>query len=133
MAEEIPRVGARQFREGLAKYLDSTNPIAITRHGKTVGYYLPAPRQPAEQEDQRSFERPLTIHRADGTLDYYFPPPRPKLSEEEWEAFRKQVEETEAWLKEAGITEDEIVAEFDALRRADFHRAELDARRSAEG
>lgn len=131
MAEEIPRVGARQFREGLAQYLDSSTPIAITRHGETVGYYLPTRREAADHE-RPAFERPLTFHRPDGTLEYYSPPRR-KNVEQEWKALRKTVEEIEAWLKEAGITEDEIVAEFDALRRADLHRAEHDARRPADG
>lgn len=35
-------VGAREFRESLAEYLDAAAPIAITRHGQTVGYYVPA-------------------------------------------------------------------------------------------
>lgn len=35
------RVGAREFREDMARYLDSPTPVAITRHGQTVGYYVP--------------------------------------------------------------------------------------------
>ena len=50
MAGQLVRVGARQFREDLAQYLDSPTPIAITRHGQTVGYYLPARRKIDEQE-----------------------------------------------------------------------------------
>ncbi len=34
-------VGIRQFRAGLAEYLDSDEPVAITRHGRTVGYFIP--------------------------------------------------------------------------------------------
>ena len=37
------KVGIREFRENLANYLlQSDKPVAITRHGDTVGYYLPA-------------------------------------------------------------------------------------------
>ncbi|HEX7895645.1 MAG TPA: hypothetical protein VF447_15710 [Terriglobales bacterium] len=35
------KVGIREFREKLASYsLDSEQPLAITRHGDTVGYYI---------------------------------------------------------------------------------------------
>jgi antitoxin (DNA-binding transcriptional repressor) of toxin-antitoxin stability system len=36
------KVGIRQFRAGLAEYIDSDVPIAITRHGQTVGFFIPA-------------------------------------------------------------------------------------------
>lgn len=39
------RVGIRDFRENLATYLlESDSPVAITRHGDTVGYFIPARR-----------------------------------------------------------------------------------------
>jgi PHD/YefM family antitoxin component YafN of YafNO toxin-antitoxin module len=39
------KVGIREFREKLATFLlESEEPVAITRHGDTVGYYLPARR-----------------------------------------------------------------------------------------
>ena len=45
------KVGIREFRENLATYLlQNTKPVAITRHGDTVGYYLPARRQRTESE-----------------------------------------------------------------------------------
>jgi len=48
---EILKVGIRQFRERLATYLLQTDkPVAITRHGDTVGYYLPARRKRSETE-----------------------------------------------------------------------------------
>lgn len=36
------RVGIRQFRAGLAEYIDADAAIAVTRHGQTVGYFIPA-------------------------------------------------------------------------------------------
>lgn len=36
-----PKVGIREFRAGLAEYIDSDTPIAITRHGRTVGFFIP--------------------------------------------------------------------------------------------
>jgi PHD/YefM family antitoxin component YafN of YafNO toxin-antitoxin module len=45
------KVGIREFREKLASYLlESEAPVAITRHGDTVGYYIPARRKRAETE-----------------------------------------------------------------------------------
>ncbi len=38
-------VGIREFREKLASFLESTTPVAITRHGETVGFYVPARRK----------------------------------------------------------------------------------------
>lgn len=42
--------GMREFREDLAEYLGSPAPVAITRHGRTVGYYIPADGMLDEQE-----------------------------------------------------------------------------------
>jgi PHD/YefM family antitoxin component YafN of YafNO toxin-antitoxin module len=45
------KVGIREFRDKLATYLlESDKPLAITRHGDTVGYYLPARRRRSEAE-----------------------------------------------------------------------------------
>jgi PHD/YefM family antitoxin component YafN of YafNO toxin-antitoxin module len=50
MSGQLVRVGVREFREELAEYLDSPTPVAITRHGQTIGYYIPARGQIDEQE-----------------------------------------------------------------------------------
>lgn len=50
MGERLVRVGVREFREDLAEYLASPVPVAITRHGQTVGYYVPARGAADEQE-----------------------------------------------------------------------------------
>jgi antitoxin (DNA-binding transcriptional repressor) of toxin-antitoxin stability system len=42
------RVGIREFREKLSGYLESATPVAITRHGQTIGFYVPAQRHPDE-------------------------------------------------------------------------------------
>jgi PHD/YefM family antitoxin component YafN of YafNO toxin-antitoxin module len=45
------KVGVREFREKLASYLlESDAPVAITRHGDTVGYFIPARRKRSEAE-----------------------------------------------------------------------------------
>lgn len=36
-------VGIREFRARLAEYLlKSDKPVAVTRHGETIGYFIPA-------------------------------------------------------------------------------------------
>jgi antitoxin (DNA-binding transcriptional repressor) of toxin-antitoxin stability system len=44
------RVGIREFRENLASYLESQTPVAITRHGATIGIYVPTHRRPSEAD-----------------------------------------------------------------------------------
>jgi hypothetical protein len=44
------KIGVREFREKLASLLISDKPLAITRHGDTLGYYLPARRKRSEAE-----------------------------------------------------------------------------------
>jgi len=36
------RVGVKEFRAHLPAYLESASPLAITRHGETIGFYIPA-------------------------------------------------------------------------------------------
>ncbi len=83
MSAGVVQVGVREFREELARYLESDRPLAITRHGRTLGYYIPAAAPPDRQEI---------------------------------EALRRGVERVEALLREHGVTEEEIVRDFNDLR-----------------
>jgi hypothetical protein len=48
---ETLKIGIREFREKLATYLlESDAPVAITRHGDTVGYFIPTRRKRSETE-----------------------------------------------------------------------------------
>jgi hypothetical protein len=38
---ETVKVGIREFRSDLAGYIASDRPVAVTRHGQTVGYFIP--------------------------------------------------------------------------------------------
>jgi len=38
---ETTKVGIREFRSDLAGYIASNTPVAVTRHGQTVGYFIP--------------------------------------------------------------------------------------------
>ena len=58
---ETLKVGIREFRENLADYLESGAPLAITRHGETLGFYIPAQKRSrkAELEAMRAAARDL--------------------------------------------------------------------------
>jgi PHD/YefM family antitoxin component YafN of YafNO toxin-antitoxin module len=62
VAKETVRVGIREFRENLATYLlESDTPVVVTRHGDTVGYYIPARkgRSDADREGLREVAQRL--------------------------------------------------------------------------
>ena len=58
---ETVRVGMREFREKLAGYLESGAPLAIMRHGETLGYYIPVQKRSrkAELEAMRAAAKDL--------------------------------------------------------------------------
>jgi antitoxin (DNA-binding transcriptional repressor) of toxin-antitoxin stability system len=58
---ETVKIGIREFRENLAGYLESDKPLAITRHGETLGFYIPAQRRntKAELEGMRAAAKEL--------------------------------------------------------------------------
>ena len=47
---EATKVGLREFRENLSTYLESKKPVAITRHGQTIGIYLPTRPKPSQAD-----------------------------------------------------------------------------------
>lgn len=48
---DIEKVGMREFRAHLPEYLMASSPVAITRHGETIGFYIPTHRHRPEQEE----------------------------------------------------------------------------------
>ena len=42
---EATKVGIREFRADLAEYIASSTPVVVTRHGQTVGYFIPTQGQ----------------------------------------------------------------------------------------
>lgn len=42
---ETTKVGIREFRADLADYIASSTPVAVTRHGQTVGFFIPTQGQ----------------------------------------------------------------------------------------
>jgi len=47
---ETEKIGIREFRENLAGYMESGKPLAITRHGETLGFYIPAQKRSRKAE-----------------------------------------------------------------------------------
>ena len=47
---EAAKVGIREFRENLAAYLEASTPVAITRHGETVGFFIPTRRTETDDD-----------------------------------------------------------------------------------
>ena len=45
------KVGGREFREQIARYLESDTPVAVTRRGETLGVYVPTPRKGVKSAD----------------------------------------------------------------------------------
>jgi antitoxin (DNA-binding transcriptional repressor) of toxin-antitoxin stability system len=51
----LQTVGVREFREHTADYLQGAGPIAVTHHGRVIGFYFPVP--PDESETARALAR----------------------------------------------------------------------------
>lgn len=47
---ETVKVGIREFRENLSGYLESGAPLAIMRHGETIGFFIPAQKRNRKAE-----------------------------------------------------------------------------------
>lgn len=49
-------VGIREFRDKASQYLASSEVLAVKRHGKLVGFYIPV-KESDEEEVQTAIER----------------------------------------------------------------------------
>ena len=58
---QTEKIGIREFRDNLAGYLESGRPLAITRHGETLGFYIPPQKRSrtAEIEAMRAAAKEL--------------------------------------------------------------------------
>jgi antitoxin (DNA-binding transcriptional repressor) of toxin-antitoxin stability system len=69
---QTEKVGIREFRENLSGYLESPTPIAITRHGETIGFFVPTRRRPSEADRDalhRAGERLSELIASSGTSE----------------------------------------------------------------
>lgn len=67
---ETTKVGIREFRAGLAEYIAASAPVAVTRHGQTVGYFIPVHGQAdldlvALRQASQSLDRMLAAREVD--------------------------------------------------------------------
>ena len=53
---ESVKIGIREFRENLASFLEAETPVAITRHGETLGLYIPV-RRNRRKSDMEALKR----------------------------------------------------------------------------
>lgn len=49
----VQKIGIREFRNNMAMYLDTDEPVAVTRHGHTVGYFLPTQQDKAKIDSEK--------------------------------------------------------------------------------
>ena len=67
---EATKVGIREFRADLAEYIASSTPVAVTRHGQTVGYFIPTQGQveadvAALKKASKALDKMLEAHGVD--------------------------------------------------------------------
>jgi len=67
---ETTKVGIREFRADLAEYIASNTLVAVTRHGQTVGYFIPTQGQvetdlAALKKASKALDRLLVAHDVD--------------------------------------------------------------------
>lgn len=89
------RVGVREFREQIARFLESDMPVAVTRRGETLGVYVPTPRPQVKAADLAELKAAAD-----------------RLAE-----------------ALAGVSEDEVVAEFKKMRARETKQLKQHARR----
>ena len=50
------RVGVRELRENLSLFLESSETLEVTRHGQTIGFFIPIPSRPGQAEREALIE-----------------------------------------------------------------------------
>lgn len=45
---KLKNVGVREFRDHATRYLSGSDPIAVSKHGRVVGFYVPLQRDEDE-------------------------------------------------------------------------------------
>lgn len=50
------RIGVRELREKLSLFLESNETLEVTRHGQTIGFYIPVPHKPGQAQREALLE-----------------------------------------------------------------------------
>lgn len=45
---ELRSVGVREFRDHATSYLSGSDPVAVSKHGRVIGFYIPLDRDDVE-------------------------------------------------------------------------------------
>lgn len=98
------RVGVREFRDRATGYLKEAEPIAVERHGRLIGFYIPV--EPKRTEQGRA---------------------------ELKEALERLEASVARALEESGMTEDELAEYFDLSRPPPESPAEARERAAERG
>jgi hypothetical protein len=93
-------VDFHDFREHFETYLQSGDAIAVMQDGRRVGIFIPLKPMPIE---------PTLLKTGRVAI--------PDDVEVRWEAFEESAARLDGFLEKCGITEDEVVEEFERLRR----------------
>jgi len=83
------KIGVREFRDNISRLVEGQEPIAITKYGETLGYYIPT---------------------------------RAKPTHDDLDNLKTATDKMQLILKEAGVTENELVNDFKALKIADKNK-----------
>lgn len=84
---DTAKVSVREFRNRFGEYSESDKAVAVTKHGRTVGFYIPLRRRPEAEDLAR-------LQKAGAALDAWMA--EHGLSEE------ALVEDFKRWRKEKG-------------------------------
>lgn len=93
----MPRTkfGIREFRANLASILESKTPVTVTRHGETLGVFVPVGASP----------KPANLPRSK------------KPTRADIEAVRQAGAKMDAMIAAMGTTAEELIADFEKARR----------------
>jgi hypothetical protein len=50
----LKRVGVREFRDHATSYLSGADPVAVSKHGRLIGFYIPLQVDRDEDEVRRA-------------------------------------------------------------------------------
>ena len=52
---KLKNVGVREFRDHATTYLSGSDPVAVSKHGQVIGFYIPVERD--QEQAKRALEK----------------------------------------------------------------------------